>query len=171
MFRGLFRRRGRPEPIRSDIPATGLTTLELAVDLVSRIDRGHTYARIKKRRFRASSSWLKLLTLALSAASTIILGLQNLDGWTALAFSLVAVLTVLGALEPFFAWRSRWILMEEASCRFHRLRDEVTYYVASCRPDDLDPAVVRTMFERYQTIWDELSERWLEHRRSSEQGR
>ncbi len=167
----MFRRRRLPEPIRSDVPAPGLTALELAMDLVSRIERGHAYARVKKRRFRASSSWLKLVVLGLSATSTIILGLQDLDFWTGLAFALVAVTTVLAPLEPFFAWRSRWILMEETSYRFQRLRDDVTYYVASHQPDELDRDVVRTMFDQYQTIWNQLSERWLEHRQTSEQGR
>jgi hypothetical protein len=59
-------------------------------------------------------------SLILSGASTIILGLQNLDFWTELGFSLVAIATRVNALEPFFAWRSRWVLMEETQYRFYR---------------------------------------------------
>jgi hypothetical protein len=35
--------------------------------------------------------------------STIIPGLRNLNGWTGVAFALVAVTTVVGALEPYIA--------------------------------------------------------------------
>lgn len=159
-----------PASAEPELPAPGLTPLELANYLVTRIDRSGDYVRTRKRRFRANSSWLKLTGLTLSATSTIILGLQDLDFWTGLAFSLVAVLTVLGALEPFFAWRSRWILMEEAAHRFHRLRDDVSYHVAASQPDAIDPAFIRTSYDEYQLIWSQLGERWLEHRQAAERG-
>jgi hypothetical protein len=158
-----FRRRP-PAPAHREPPPAGLTPLELANYVMSRIDHSSGYVRDRKQRFRANSSWLKLTGLALSATSTIILGLQDLDFWTGLAFALVAVLTVLGAVEPFFAWRSRWILMEEAAYRFHRLRDDITFYLAATPADDLDPAVLSAYFGSYQDIWVHLSERWLEHR-------
>ena len=44
--------------------------------------------------------------------------LQDLDFWSGLGFSLVALVTVINAVEPFFNWRSRWVLMEEAQYRF-----------------------------------------------------
>jgi hypothetical protein len=62
-----------------------------------RIERANTYAR----------------SLALPVVSTIILGLRNLSGWAGGAFALVAVVTAVSALEPFSAWRDRWVLMEE----------------------------------------------------------
>jgi hypothetical protein len=107
---------------------------------------------------------VRLTMLVLSAASTIILGLQNLDPWTGTAFSLVAVVTVVSALEPFFAWRSLWVLMEEASHQFHRLEDDLGYYIASHPPEEIDPERVHAMFARYQEIWDSLSSRWLKYR-------
>jgi hypothetical protein len=48
----------------------------------------------------------------LSGASTIILGVQNLDFRAGLGFALVALTTVVAAVEPFFNWRSRRLLME-----------------------------------------------------------
>jgi hypothetical protein len=152
---------GQPGGLRS-----GLPPLELARDLLGRIDQGNSNARARKRTFRRSSAAVQLLSLALSGASTIILGLQDLDPWAGLGFSLVAVVTVLSALEPFFAWRSRWVLMEEAQHQFYRLRDDLTYYLAAIPPDRLDPARIDAMFDQYQRIWSQLSERWLEHRRS-----
>lgn len=150
----------------TDLPS-GLKPLELAHFVRAQIEQGHTYARARKHRFRWKSVTVRLTTLVLSAASTIILGLQNLDPWTGTAFSLVAVVTVVSALEPFFAWRSLWVLMEEASYKFHRLQDDLGYYIASHPPEEIDPERVREMFARYQEIWDGLSASWLKFRENA----
>ena len=125
-------------PIQSAIPKPGLTPLELAQDLVARIEQGNAYARSRKNRFRSSSSVVRMTSLILTATSTIILGLQQLNVWTGIAFSLVAVVTSVNTLEPYFAWRSRWVLMEEAQYKFYRLRDDLTYYIAASPPDQLN---------------------------------
>lgn len=153
------------EPIQSDVPAPGLTPPELALDILSRIERGNTYARSRKRWFRARSSTVRVVSLALSVTSTIILGLQTLNAWTGVAFALVAVVTTVNTLEPFFAWRDRWVLMEETQYRFYRLRDELTYYIAATKPDHLDEGKLREVFDEYQRIWDQLGSRWMEYRR------
>lgn len=150
---------------RSDLPRPGMTPLELTRHLLARIDEAHAYARARRSRFRRSSSALRLGSLALSAASTIILGLQDLDFWTGLGFAFVTVATVVNTLEPYFAWRSRWVLMEETQYRFNRLRDEVHYYLAETPADDLDSTRIRELFDQYQEIWDQLSMRWLESRK------
>jgi hypothetical protein len=148
------------------MPAAGLTPSELAQDLVSRIEQGNAYARSRKNRFRSSSSVVKMVSLILTVTSTIILGLQNLNVWTGIAFSLVAVVTAINTLEPFFAWRSRWVLMEESQHKFYRLHDELTYYIAANQPDQLEETRLRNMFDEYQQIWDQLSNRWMESRRT-----
>ena len=152
-------------PIQSAVPDPGLSPLELARDVLSRIETANTYARTRKHRFRWRSSAVRLSVLAMSTASTIILGLQPLNAWTGTAFSLVALTTVANALEPFFAWRSRWVLMEETQYRLYRLRDELTFYLAARREDEVEPATIAEMFQQYQEIWDQLGNRWLEYRR------
>lgn len=142
-----------------------MTPLELTRYLLARIDEAHAYARARRSRFRRSSSVLRIGSLALSAASTIILGLQDLDFWTGLGFAFVTVATVVNTLEPFFAWRSRWVLMEETQYRFNRLRDDVYFYLAATPPEELDLAKIRELFDQYQEIWDHLGNRWLESRK------
>ena len=93
------------------------------------------------------------MSLVLAVASTIILGLQQLNFWTGLAFSFVAVGTLVSAVEPFFNWRSRWILMEEAQYRLRRIQDELDYYLlktpaADVALDELDPFFER--LDRHQ---------------------
>ncbi|WP_128816816.1 DUF4231 domain-containing protein [Streptomyces sp. S063] len=150
-------------------PGIGLSPGETAALLLNRIRQGNDYARGKKQRFRRSASVTKMVTLALSAASTIILGLQSLNMWASLAFALVALGTLLGAVEPFFNWRSRWVLMEETQYRFQRLADDLEYLVASTAPEELTYAQLGQIFDRYQIIWDDLSRAWLEHRREPAQ--
>ncbi|MFE0462997.1 DUF4231 domain-containing protein [Kitasatospora sp. NPDC058965] len=144
----------------------GLTAVETAGHLLARIRQGNAYARTRKKRFRLASSALRLLTLTLSAASTVILGLQNLSFWAGLAFALVAVVTLLGAVESFFNWRSRWILLEETQYRFRRLADDLEYLVASTPADALTHAQLKPLFDEYQAVWAQLGERWLAERRS-----
>ncbi|MFJ4188951.1 DUF4231 domain-containing protein [Kitasatospora sp. NPDC089509] len=140
----------------------GLAPAETAALLLERIRRGNDYARTRKQRFRRRASAIKLLTLALSAASTILLGLRL---WANLAFALVALVTTLGAVEPFFNWRSRWVLMEETQYRFQRLADDLEYLLASTPADELTHSRLDAVFARYQAVWDDLGRTWLEHRR------
>lgn len=109
------------EPIQSAIPEPGPSPPELVHDLLARIERGNQYARARKRRFQRRSTFLRMVSLVWSVTSTIILGRQNLNFWSGLAFALIAVVTVVNTLEPFFAWRSLWVVMEESQSKFYRL--------------------------------------------------
>lgn len=146
-------------------PAVDASTPErVAEHLLEEIRRGNGYAKGKKRRFRRNASFIKVASLFLSAASTVILGLQDLDFWASLAFSLVAVTTVLSAVEPFFNWRSRWILMEEMQYRFYRLEDDLAYYIEKTPSEAITQEEVDRYFATYQELWHDVSRRWLEQR-------
>jgi len=148
------------------IERTRLSPDELLTWLQARIAEALSYTRIRRRRFRRGSIAVRLLSLLLSGASTVILGLQNLTFWASLAFSLVAVTTVLSAVEPFFNWRSRWVLMEDMQARLHRLDHDLTYLVAKTGADGLSPDQLDPYFERLQGIWEETSSAWLESRQA-----
>jgi hypothetical protein len=148
----------------------GLSPYETALQLRRWIMSGNGYARSYKRRFRLAASLVKLLSLVLLAASTVILGLQDLDFWSGLGFSLVALVTVINAVEPFFNWRSRWVLMEEAQYRFYRLQDDLDYLLAKTDPEAVQFEDIDPLFKRYQDAWENLSRRWLEHRHAAEAG-
>ena len=148
------------------IERTRLSPDELLAWLQARIAEALSYTRIRRRRFRRGSVAVRLLSLLLSGASTVILGLQNLTFWASLAFSLVAVTTVLSAVEPFFNWRSRWVLMEDMQARLHRLDNDLTFLVAKTGADGLPPDQLDPYFQRLQGIWEETSTAWLESRRA-----
>ena len=148
------------------IERTRLSPDELLTWLKAKIAEALSYTRIRRRRFRRGSIAVRLLSLLLSGASTVILGLQNLTFWASLAFSLVAVTTVLSAIEPFFNWRSRWVLMEDMQARLHRLDNDLTYLVAKTGADGLAPDQLDPYFDRLQGIWEDTSSAWLESRQA-----
>lgn len=150
--------------------SAALTPLAQAKLLSSWVEVGLQYSRRKRSSFRRSSSTLKTAVVLLTGASTIILGVQNLDFWAGLGFALVALATVLAAIEPFFSWRSRWLLMEEQVYRFYRLQDDIVMTVARRGAAQLTHDDVADFYARYSAIWDETSERWMEHRRASGAG-
>jgi hypothetical protein len=142
-----------------------MTPRELALWVRSEAVRGIAWAQQRKRRFRSAASVTRMTILALSAASTVILGLQNLDFWASLGFSLVALSTVVTAVEPFFNWRSRWILMEDTQYQLRRIRDELDYLLATHGDQELRQQDVDPFFERTQLVWRQTSMRWLDERR------
>jgi hypothetical protein len=147
-----------------EVRAVAMTPEEVARTLLADVKRGNAYAHKKKGLFRRSASWVMILSLSLSAASTIILGLQNLEFWGGLAFAMVALSTVINAIEPFFNWRSRWILMEEMQYRFYRLEDDLAYYLSKTPADQVRQEEVDKYFAIYQDLWHDVSKRWLEQR-------
>jgi hypothetical protein len=131
-------------------------------DLVS-ADMDWTDSR--KIRFRRRASRIKIAALALTALSTIVLGIPAIPARASIALPLVAVVTVLSALETFFNWRSRWVLMEEAQYRLNRIRDEIDYYLVVTPSADLTKEKLDEFFAEQQAIWRDVSRRWVEFRK------
>lgn len=146
-------------------PPEALTPRELALWVRAQTVRGIKWAQPRKRRFRSAASVTRMTILILSATSTVILGLQDLDMWASIGFTLVALSTVVTAVEPFFNWRSRWIMMEEAQYELRRIRDELDYLLATHRADELQRDQVEPLFAREQQVWRRTSTRWLDERR------
>lgn len=116
------------------------------------------------------ATYLKILTLILSGSATILLGLQiaGLEKWFKdIAFVFASLVTLLTAAEPFFNYRAFWIEHERAKYRFHRLKDEFDFYLAGTTTDTLDPLRLEEFHQKYQEIWNELSENWLDQRQSN----
>lgn len=145
----------------------GLSPYEAAIQLRSWTINANNYSRSRKARFRALSSGIKVLSLVVSGSATIILGLQHLTFWAGLGFSLVALITVINAAEPFFNWRSRWVLAEEAQHRFYQLQADLEYLVATRPKEKLQMEDLADFYKRYQDIWNTFAEKWLEERRRS----
>ncbi|MGK5741529.1 DUF4231 domain-containing protein [Micromonospora sp. URMC 103] len=145
-----------------------LQPTELASRLVTQIRDGIEYTRSRTRTFSRNASLIRLTTLALSASSAVILGLQDLNVWASVAFSMVALTTLAGAVESFFNWRSRWVLMEEMKGRLHRLEDDLRYHLAKAGPDELRSDDLDEYFARLQEIWADSSRQWTEARRTGQ---
>jgi hypothetical protein len=156
----------------SQNPSTpsGLTPTQRAELLHEWITGAIDYSRRKRGRFRRAASLVKIATLTLSAASTIILGVQDLDFWTGVGFALVATVTVVTAIEPFFNFRSRWVLMEEQQHRFRRLQEDLIMAITRTPTGDVTHELVDEYHDTYREIWKSTAERWLESRNSAERG-
>ena len=131
-------------------------------DLVS-ADMAWTDSRKTKFRWRASA--VRLVTLVLTAASTVVLGIEAIPSRAAIALPMVAAVTVLTGLESFHNWRSRWVLMEEAQYRLNRLRDDMDHFLVSSPSDSLRAGDLDRFFVEQQKIWADVSSRWIEFRK------
>ncbi|MCX5558369.1 DUF4231 domain-containing protein [Streptomyces sp. NBC_00038] len=149
-------------------PPAGLPPVELARWVQGQLTAGMEWSESRRARFRRSASMVKLLSLAFSVASTVILGLQDLNFWASLAFSLGAVGVAVNAVEPFFNWRARWVLMEESEVRLRRIRDELDYLLVRTAPDLIRVEDVDPFFQRAQEVWADISRRWLDQRHADQ---
>ncbi|MEV6876813.1 DUF4231 domain-containing protein [Amycolatopsis sp. NPDC051128] len=123
------------------------------------------WCNTRKKRFRRRASIVRVAALVLTAASTVVLGIQEIPARASLALPMVALVTVLGGLETFFNWRSRWVLMEETRYQLNQLRDEVDYYIVTTPTAELSRERLDEFFHRHQVVWADSSRRWLEFRR------
>jgi hypothetical protein len=137
--------------------------------LSASIQEGLDRSRKKRDRFRSRASIIKIGTIVLSGTVTILLGLQIAgleDRFRMVAFVLGAIVTMLAALEPFFNFRSLWVEHEETVYRLYRLQDDLNFYLTGKQPTELSLEKLEGFNQRYGQIWVNLSERWLEYRRS-----
>ena len=143
----------------------GLPLREVLIGFRDLVSADMQWADSRKGRFRARASSAKVAGLALAAASTVVLGIAAIPDRTAIALPMVAVVTMLSALEPYFNWRSRWVLMEEAQYRLNRIRDEMDYYLVTTPAADLGWDQLQRFFAERQDTWNDVSRRWIEFRK------
>jgi hypothetical protein len=111
------------------------------------------------------ASLTRLLSLGLSAAATVLLGLADLQGTAEWGFVCAALVTTVGAIEPFFNWRSRWIMAEEAMADWYRLDRELGAYIAGTHEQELDREKLLEFDRQSTLVWSRFSAQWLEQRR------
>ena len=153
---GLFEIVGR----RSNLPPREI--IEAYRDLVT---THMVWADSRKARFRWRASAVKLSALILAAGSTVVLSVGTAAFRAALALPLITLVTLVTALDTYFGWLPRWVLMEETQNRLNALRDDIDYYLVTTAPSDED----REMLDRFrgeeQDIWTEVSRRWTKARK------
>jgi hypothetical protein len=143
----------------------GLTEREIFLKFRNTVSGDMEWADSRKHLFRRRASYVKVTVLLLTAAATVVLGIEAIPSRAAIALPMVALVTVLGGLDSFYNWRSRWVLMEEAQYRMNRLRDEIDYYIITTSPDNLSTEQLKEFFLEQQDIWSDVSRRWIEFRK------
>lgn len=146
-------------------PAADLPVRDAVMKFRELVSADMDWADSRKVRFRTSASVIKVLALILTALSTIVLGIPAIPARASIALPLVALVTLLTALEGFFNWRSRWVLMEETQYRLNRLRDEIDYYLVATPSSEVTWERLNEFFQDQQIIWGDVSHRWVEFRK------
>jgi hypothetical protein len=123
------------------------------------------YTKSRKSSFMRKSTVVRVTALVMSGASTVILGLQDLDFWASLGFVLVALSTVASGVEAFFNWRSRWVFAEEAQARFYQLQDELRMLRLTKPGAELTQTDVLKVFGTYEATWTQFSRQWADERK------
>jgi hypothetical protein len=127
------------------------------------------YMRRERGRNRGKASAFKLLTIFLSGAGAILLGVQIM-GFDAIfrniAFVLVTVVTLITALEPFYNYRSLWIEQERALAGLYKVRDNLNFYLAGTQTEDVSIDELNQIYKDIRSIWDQHSNAWLAYRKS-----
>lgn len=127
------------------------------------IKKSLVYMDTKKHRNKRFATMLKLLVVLLSGTGTILLGLQITDYekmFKDLAFVLVSLVTLFNALEPFFNFRSLWVEQETAMAGFHRLQDDLEFYLSGRKNLEQDDPQIDEFYKRYQAVWGTHNEAW-----------
>lgn len=136
--------------------------------LARRIAESIDYTHRKGRRFRTSATTIHLASLTMTGAATVILGLADLSLLVGVGLTLTGLTSVLNAFEPFFNYRSRWIIMEDGRAKLHRLREDLAFQAATSTTGHLSLEQLRDLHERSQQIWAEMSSAWITERRKGQ---
>lgn len=135
----------------------------------TKIKEGLDYVSVKRTAFQVVASRIRLVILLLAGLITIVLGIR-ITGWDDIlrnaAFVLGGLSTTIASLDVLFNYRALWVEHEEAEWRLHRLQDRLEFYLSGCE-DTPDPQRLVEFHEAYQEIWDQLSTKWLMHRRNT----
>ncbi|MGG7509971.1 SLATT domain-containing protein [Plantibacter sp. YIM 135249] len=124
------------------------------------------YSRWRRKSWSRSATIVRFLILILSATATVLLGLATLDGFAALGFICSALVTTASAIEPYFNWRSRWVMAEEALAEWHKLEEDLAIYVASTPATNLDFNTILNYDKQRRAVWNTFSGQWIEQRQS-----
>lgn len=151
------------------VTVSNVATVHEKAELTKRkIAESIQHASTNRRDNRRKASLIKTATVLFSGIATILLGLQ-ITGFEKyfkdIAFVLGATVTLLNALEPYFNYRALWVEHEIALSRFHRLRDELDFYLAGVEPNTLNDERLNEIYTKYQDVWADLSTAWIQHRK------
>ena len=139
--------------------------------LNKKIEEAIAHTRRNKSRNRKRATAVRTAQIAFSGIATILLGLQ-ISGYEPvfkeIAFVLGALVTLLNALEPFFNFRSLWVEHEAAQAKFHRLKDQLEFFITGIDIGKANLEMLYHMNDEYGSIWNTLSETWVQYRREGQ---
>jgi len=143
----------------------GLPLADAFVHFRDLVSADMDWADSRKHRHRRHATRLRVAALGLTAASTVVLGIEPIPNRQWIALPMVALVTVLGGIEAFLSSRPMWVLMEETLYRLNRVRDRMDFHLVSTPPGELTIDQLREFFDEQQEIWADVSRRWIGFRK------
>jgi len=140
--------------------------------LLGLFDSSLTAALSGRKKNKRWASALYVVTVILSSAVTILLGIQfkvpGVEGnLKQIAFVIGAIVTLLNAFDPFFNYRGSWAAYDEALSEFYRLRTELEFYVSGVDNATLAPDKLDKLRDDHQAAWDRVQKAYRQSRRVS----
>ena len=122
-----------------------------------------------RRRYRSAGFALKIVSVAFSAAITVLLGLRGMadmaDTFANIALLLSALITVFGAVEAFFGYRSLWIQKQIIWMELEELRRRITFYkTGMAAEDEVEMTQVDWFMKEFNRIMRKDLKEWLQLR-------
>ena len=126
------------------------------------IDRLSQYRRSNKKK----AEFVVVSSAAISAATTIAIGLTSLiSSWSvvfqSLALMLSASLTILTAWDGLYNHKRLWLIQAGVLNSLYRIQADIRH-LEKCDP--IDQEAVNELYLRYQAAFDEYNSQWSEMR-------
>jgi len=144
-----------------------LDSVALAAYVQVRLRAARQYVQKSRSLWRVLATTNHLVTLALSAGATVLLGFAQLSGLASWGFVLSALVTTFAAIEPYYNWRSRWVGAEEALADWYRIEEDLTIYVASTDPQKVGRQEIMEFDKRFVLVWEKFNNHWLDGRKGN----
>lgn len=136
--------------------------------LLSEVSKQVQHFGKDRRTNKRKAFWLRILGTIFSAITTILLGLQGVDGWSVViknfALFLSAFVTVISAWDSFYNHRGLWIHYKAIHTKLETLEASLKYLIASAGGDEPSSDEVDRLFKRFEEIIEQSTRSWLELR-------
>jgi hypothetical protein len=127
--------------------------------------------RLKRKRDRRRATYLKLGSVFLGSAVTVLLGVRAPEDFEMVlknaALAIGALIAVLNAFDAFFDHRTMWVRRTATVARLHDLQRDFQFYLAGLSDVPADPAELERFKNRLTRILQDDTTEWLKVRSAS----
>lgn len=142
--------------------------VQMKIDvLVGEIDKNITFFDRRRHRNKKKAFWLKIVSIAISAIITFLIGLKGADNnniVSNITLGLAAGITIVNGIDAFYNHRGLWEKDVRTLSNLKELKLDIDYYTAGEVADDLSLKVINEYQKRLQRILSEDIKTWSDTR-------